>query len=269
MGGISFVRTFSKVSPHNPAFAKGYGGHGKCGVTLLKHTIPTCLLFLISTPSFAAHSHKQEHGGQVFHKFQLETDYGAGQDGAVASWDFDGWVGKDDNKLWLMSEGEKNDGTTEQSEFWAMASHTISTFWDVQAGVRHDTQPESTTYLIFGFDGLAPYFFDTEAHLFISDDGDVSARIRQENDFLVTQRLILQPYVEINLFAQDVEEQQKGAGLSNAEIGLQTRYETTRTIAPYLDLRYERKFGETASLARQEGEGRDDFITSAGLRLMF
>ena len=120
-----------------------------------------------------------------------------------------------------------------------------------------------------GVNGLAPYFFETEAHLFISDEGDVSARLRREHDLLITQRLILQSYVEVNLFAQDVPEQDIGAGLTDAEIGLQTRYEFTRKFAPYVDVRYERKFGETSSIAKNNGDDNDDFIAALGLRLMF
>jgi copper resistance protein B len=238
----------------------------------IKAYIFTGLLVLsMSDTVFAAEieSHKNEHGGQIFHLFRLETDYGAGQDDPVGSWDFDGWIGGDDNKLWLKSEGEVVDDQTKQAEFWAMYSRNVATFWDVQIGIRHDTQPESTSYVVLGFEGLAPYFFETEAHLFVSDEGDISARLRQENDFLITQRLIVQPYLEANLYAQDVADQEVGSGLGNAEIGLQTRYEITRKFAPYLDVKYERKFGETSSIAKSNNENNDDFIASAGLRLMF
>lgn len=217
----------------------------------------------------ATHPADHQHGSEIWHMFRLETDYGGGEHGPVASWDLNGWIGTDENKLWLKSEGENEDGTTEQAEFWALYSRNVHDFWDVQAGIRHDTQPVSTSYLVLGFEGLAPYFFETEAHLFVSDEGDVSARLRQENDFLITQRLILQPYAEINLFAQDVPEQEVGAGITHGEIGLQTRYEFTRKFAPYVDLRYERKFGETSSIAKNHGEDNDNFITAAGVRFMF
>jgi copper resistance protein B len=210
-----------------------------------------------------------EHGSQIFHALRLETDYGGGKSGAVARWDLDGWIGGDDNKLWLKSEGENTDGNTEQAEVWALYSRNIATFWDAQIGLRHDTQPVSTSYLTLGFNGLAPYFFETEAHLFISNKGDVSARLREENDFLITQKLILQPYAEINLFAQDVPEQDIGAGIANGEIGLQARYEITRKFAPYVDVHYGRKFGETSSIAKSNGEDNDELIGSIGLRLMF
>jgi copper resistance protein B len=212
---------------------------------------------------------KKEHGGGTFHSFHLETDYGAGEHGSVATWDLDGWIGGDENKLWFKNEGERADNNLEQAELWAMYSHNISTFWDAQAGIRYDFKPKGTAYLTLGFDGLAPYFFETEAHLFVSDEGDVTARLREENDFLLTQKLILQPYAEINLSAQDIEEQDIGAGLTDGEIGLQTRYEITRKFAPYIDVRYERKFGQTSSIAKENGEDNDDVIGSVGLRLMF
>jgi copper resistance protein B len=236
----------------------------------IKLTVFAALLALsYSNAAWSAEDHMDEHGGQTFHMFRLEADYGAGQDDPVGSWDFDGWIGGDDNKLWLKSEGEVVDGKTEQAEFWAMYSRNVATFWDAQIGIRHDIQPESTSYLVLGVEGLAPYFFETEAHLFVSDEGDISARLRQENDFLITQRFILQPYLEANLYAQDVADQEVGAGLANTELGLQARYEITRKFAPYVDVRYERKFGETSSIAKKNGEDNDDFIASVGLRLMF
>ena len=228
------------------------------------------LFLLLALPVYAnaAEDHKHEHGGQIFHMMRLEADYGAGNQ-PVSSWDLEGWIGTDEDKLWLKSEGEITDGKTEQAEVWALYSHNIDTFWDAQAGIRYDSKPDSTAYLTIGINGLAPHWFETEAHLFISDKGDLSARIREENDFLITQKLILQPYVEVNLFAQDVDSQDIGAGLSDGQIGLQTRYEFTRKFAPYVDFHYGRKFGETSSIAKSNGEDNDELVATVGLRLMF
>ncbi len=234
------------------------------------YSIAISIACLAPFAAFADEAHKKEHGGEVFHAMKLETDIGASRDGALYSWDFDGWIGTDENKLWLKSEGEKLEGeVAEQAEYWAMYSRNVSAFWDAQIGIRFDDQPESTTYMVAGVEGLAPYFFETEAHLFISDKGDVTARLRQENDFLLTQKLITQPYLEINLSAQDVPEQEIGAGITNGGFGIQTRYEFTRKFAPYIDLSYESTFGETARMAKQSGENRDSAVASVGLRVMF
>lgn len=229
----------------------------------------TAIAFPVWAEEKNTHLADHQHGAEIWHAFVLEADYGGGQSGPVWGWDFDGWIGTDENKLWLKSEGENEGGTTDKAEFWTMYSRNVHDFWDLQAGIRHDFQSQSTSYAVVGINGLAPYFFETEAHLFLSDDGDVSARIRQENEFLLTQRLILSPYAEINLFAQDVPELDIGAGLSSGDIGLQTRYEVTRKFAPYVDFRYERKFGETSSIAKNEGEDNDDFIAGLGVRVMF
>jgi copper resistance protein B len=227
-------------------------------------------LLAMTSPVYAADDHAHEHGGQIFHRALLEMDGGhSREEGTLATWDFDGWVGTDENKLHLKSEGERAEGETHEAEFWALYSRYLYEFWDAQLGLRHDIQPDSVTYLAAGVEGLAPYFFETEAHLFVSEEGDISARLHQENEFLLTQELILQPYLELNFFAQDVEEQGIGAGLSDGEIGLQTRYEFSREFAPYMDLRYERKFGETSSIAKREGDNNDDLIASVGLRLLF
>ncbi|MCB1680494.1 MAG: copper resistance protein B [Alphaproteobacteria bacterium] len=225
-------------------------------------------LLISASPAFAEDG-MHDKGPMIFHALTLETDYGVSQHDPIASWDLDGWVGGDINKLWLKSEGEIVRGKTEQAELWALYSRNIATFWDVQAGFRYDFSPRGTPYLALGVQGLAPYYFETEAHLFISDEGDVSARLREENDFLLTQRLILQPYAEVNLYAQDVPEQDIGAGIADGEIGLQTRYEITRQFAPYIDVKYERKFGETSSIAKHNGEDNDDVVGSLGIRLMF
>lgn len=238
----------------------------------------SCLILLLAHPAMAAEDMHEnmpadmmkEHGGGIFHMFRLETDIGSTSDGnTIATWDVKGWVGTDENKLYLKTEGQRTDGKLEDAEFWALYSRNIATFWDAQAGLRYDAQPDSTTYLALGFNGLAPYYFETEAHVFISEHGDASARLREENDFLITQKLILQPYLEINLSARDVPEQDIGSGFTNGEIGLQMRYEFTRKFAPYVDIHYGRKFGETASIAKNNGENNDELVGAVGLRLMF
>ncbi len=224
------------------------------------------IILFSSNICLAAHQHSQP----IFHNFILETDIGNSSKETISSWDLNGWVGNDNNKLWLKSEGEiVNDDQVDQAEFWAMYSRNISTFWDAQIGIRHDEQPDATNYLTLGFNGLAPYFFETGAHLFISENGNFSARIRQENDLLITQKLIIRPYFEFNFSSAKIEEQEVGKGLTTGEIGLQTRYEITRKFAPYFDLSYQNKFGGTSTMAKKSDEKEDQFIARLGLRLQF
>jgi copper resistance protein B len=105
--------------------------------------------------------------------------------------------------------------------------------------------------------------------MFVSDKGKVSARLREEYDLLLTQKLITQPYAELNAYAQKVRERNVGAGLADGKFGLQTRYEFTRKFAPYVDVSYGRKFGETSAIAKSNGEDNNEFIGAVGLRLMF
>lgn len=236
------------------------------GITTMRiKLLFTAALFASSASAEELH----DHGNKTFHKFQLEADRGYGRDEMISSWDFKGWIGKDRDKLALKSEGEKEGSHLKQAEFWGMYSRNISEFWDAQVGLRHDTQKEGTSYLVMGFEGLAPYFLDTEIHVFISHKGDLSARLRQETDLLITQQLIAEPYFEVNAFAQDVPEQHVAGGFSSLELGLKTRYEITRKFAPYLDLRYERKLSATSGIAQSDGERRDDFIAALGIRLTF
>ena len=135
--------------------------------------------------------------------------------------------------------------------------------------MRQDFEPEALSHFAVGIEGLAPYMFETEAFAFVSDEGDVSARFKQSIDFLLTQRLIATPHAELNLFAQDVPKLDVGAGLSDLELGLQVRYEIVRKFAPYIDLVWERKLGETAAITNSLGEDPSNLAVVAGIRFWF
>lgn len=235
----------------------------------IKQLICSGLALGVSAISFADEAHMAEHGEAIFHKVKLEAAYGTTEGQATKDWDLDAWMGDSVNRVWIKSLGHRVGHKTEQQDLWAMYSRNVSTFWDLQAGLKTDIGPNSLTSFVVGVDGLAPYFFETEAHLIVSEKGDLSARFKQRNDFLVTQRLIVQPYIEASVYAQSVRENNIGAGLSQADFGIQTRYEVTRKFAPYLDIRYGRKFGETASFAKKANEDVDNFVGLIGLRMFF
>ena len=199
---------------------------------------------------------------------RLEARLGEGEDGWL--WDIQGWYGGDIDKIVVKSEGEGEiGGALEDAEVQALWGHAIGPFFDLQAGVRLDLEPETRSHLVLGVQGLAPYMWHVDGALFLSDRGDFTARIEGEYDQKITQALILQPRVELELAAQDIPERGIGAGLTKIEPGLRLRYEIAREFAPYLGVEYEAKLGETADLAREEGEDAAGFKLLAGIRAWF
>ena len=229
--------------------------------------------FFAGTASAAeAMKHGADHP-QIFHAFTVEADTGQAHDGKARALDVDGWVGGDINRLWLKSEQKTFGKYDKKSEVQALYGRNISQFWDAQVGIRHDFSTDFSSqqvnYLTFALEGLAPYMFETNAQIFLSDQGNYSARLKQEVDIFITQKLITQPYFEAEVFAQNVPKLEVKSGLAEVEAGIVTRYEISRKFAPYFALRYHTKTFSTANLARNNGDRVDNFITSVGLRLKF
>lgn len=200
---------------------------------------------------------------------RLERRWQKGSD--LRTWDVQGWVGGDYNKLWLKSEGEDEvRGRTEQADVEALYARLISPFWHLQAGIRYEDRPSpSRTSLAFGVQGLAPYWFEVEATGYVSEKGKFSAQLEAEYDFLLTQKLILQPLVETTFAASAEEERGIGRGFNNLELGVRLRYEFRRQFAPYIGVTWSRKLGDTADLARRENEDVTERAIVAGLRVWF
>lgn len=185
------------------------------------------------------------------------------------SWDAQAWYGGDYNRLWLKTEGERFAGEAEGSVelLWDRA---VARWWDIQAGVRRDfSAGPSRTWAAFAVQGLAPYRFEVEAAVYVGDAGRSAARLVGEYELLLTQRWILQPKLELNLYGQEDAQNHVGSGLSDVQAGLRLRYEIRREVAPYMGLVWSRRFGETADLARDAGEDASDVQFVAGLRVWF
>lgn len=158
----------------------------------------------------------------------------------------------------------------EHAEVQALYSRAIDPYFNLQAGVRQDfgVGPDRT-YATVGLEGLAPYQFHTEAALFLSTKGELLGRLGGWYDQRISQRLILQPRVELNFAAQDVAATRTGSGLSDAELGLRLRYELRREFAPYVGVSWSRKLGDTARFARLDGNDVEDTAFVAGVRFWF
>jgi copper resistance protein B len=199
---------------------------------------------------------------------RLEWRSGEGQDAYL----FDGFAfaGGDYNRLWIELEGEgKFDGSLEAAELQVLYSRAITSYWNLQLGVRHDFKPEpELSYAVLALTGLNFYWSGIEADLYVSEDGDVSSTMEIEYGELLTQRLILQPRFEVNLQAQDVPELGLGSGVTSFETGLRLRYEIAREFAPYIGVSWSQTVGETEDLLPPE-EDAEVFSVVAGLRFWF
>jgi len=154
-----------------------------------------------------------------------------------------------------------------------MPVRLIAPFFDGLIGVRvdhvRDNASATRALLSVGVEGLAPNWFEVGASAFVSQGGDLSARMTASYDLLLTQRLKLEPQLEANLSAGEVPEFGIGSGLTDVELGLRLRYEIQRKFAPYVGLNWERRFGSTADLART-GEGHvSEAAFVAGFRLWY
>jgi len=201
---------------------------------------------------------------------RLEARIGEGRDGFA--WDGIGfWYGTPLDKLVVESEGEGEFGDgIERAEVQVLWSHALNPWFDVQAGVRTDFQPgPDRAWLALGIQGLAPYWFEVDATAYVSNEGEVTARVEAEYDLRLTQSLILQPAAEIELSLQDAPEIGLGSGLSSVEAGLRLRYEIVPEFAPYVGVQYERAFGDTARFARAAGEDAGGWAFVFGIRSWF
>ena len=213
----------------------------------------------------------EEHGGGLHSKAManlFEYQARSGSDGY--RWDGEAWYGGDINRFVAKTEGEGDvRHGVERAEAQALYSRAIGPYFDLQAGVRQDFKPRGRTYLAVGTEGLLPYWFQVAGAAFVSTKGEVLGRVEATYDLRLTQRLILQPRVELNLAAQDTAQTRTGAGLSEAELGLRLRYEIRREFAPYVGVSFDRRLGRTADYARAAGEGVSAVSFVAGVRGWF
>lgn len=185
-------------------------------------------------------------------------------------WEANAWIGRDLHKLWLKTEGEREGGKTEGAEVQLLYTKAITAFWDLQLGAKRDFQPEPTrSWGVVAFKGLAPYLIEVDASLFVGNSGRLAARLEAEYEYMLSQRWILSPEIELNVYSKDDESTGVGRGLADVELGLRLSYEIRRELAPYIGINWEKKYAKTADFARDEGEDTEDFQALVGLRFWF
>lgn len=187
-------------------------------------------------------------------------------------WDGEGWLGTDENKLWLKSEGFSDGTQVNEGDQEALYDRPIPRmrYFDGQVGVRADLDSgPARTWAALGIEGMAPYFFQVAPTLYIRDGGNVAGRLAGSFDVLFTQRLIAQPEAELNFYNKDDPARRIGAGFSDLDAGVRLRYEVSRKFAPYVGFAYNGKYGGTARYAKQVGDTTSDPRFVFGLRLWY
>jgi len=205
-----------------------------------------------------------------------QLEYRLSDEKDIFAWDLQSWFGGDRNRLVFKSEGDQRTqgASSGEAEFQLLFSRAILPFWDFQLGVRQDriygSGPDrARNFAAIGVEGLAPQWFDVEPVLFVSDDGDASFRLEATYELFVTQRIVAQPRLEVDVAFSDAEKFEVRSGFSDLELGFRLRFEILREIAPYLGVNWSRKLGDTADLAREEGEPVGTLSFLAGIRLWF
>lgn len=180
----------------------------------------------------------QMGGGERFGQLLLDQlEWRPDGSDSEGAWDVEGWYGGDRDRLWLRTEGERTAGVTENARGELLAGRAIGPWWNVQAGVREDFgSGPPRTWAAFGIEGLAPFWTALEATLYAGEGGRTAARLKGEYDLLLTQRLILQPEIELDAYSRSDPGRRLQSGLAQAEAGLRLRFEIRRELAPYIGI---------------------------------
>lgn len=208
----------------------------------------------------------------LFEKFEFRL----GQEGDTGVLDAEGWVGGDYNRFWWKAEGEHDVRSPKTGEYdvQALYGRLFSPYWELQGGMRlerHYSGPRRETrgHLALGLQGIAPYWFELEPTLFVSDQGDVTFGLEAAYEQLITQHWVIEPRVDLDAAFRDKPERGLGAGVNEVEFGLRLRYDITRQISPYVGVTWRRTFGKAADQRRLDRERVSETAAVVGLRAWF
>lgn len=205
-------------------------------------------------------------GSVLFNRLERGVANGSAGTAYDSQWSF----GKDYDRVVIKAEGEVAKGKLHEARTELLWGHALSAYWDSQLGIRYDSGVgPNRTWLAAGVQGLAPYWFEVDATAYLGDGGRTALRLGAEYEVLLTQKLVLQPRAELNLFGKDDAAKDIGRGLSSGVVGLRLRYEITKQIAPYIGVERSQKWGRTADMARTAGDPVGETRWVAGVRFWF
>lgn len=200
---------------------------------------------------------------------RLEWTHGNGSN--AAAYEAQAWIGNSFDKFVIKAEGHVEKGRFSEARTELLWGHAVASYWDTQLGMRNDAgygRP-ARNWLAFGVQGLAPYWFEVDATGYVGTEGRTALRLSAEYEMLITQRLILQPRIEANLYGKNDPETGTGSGLSNGTVGLRLRYEISRQFAPYIGVERYQTFGNSADMVRASGGRSGETRFVAGVRMWF
>jgi copper resistance protein B len=199
-----------------------------------------------------------------------ELELRARDRGSGVGWDVQAWFGGDYHKLWLKTEGDARAGTVHDARTEVLWDRAASRWWNLQAGLRHDSgSGPARDWATLGVRGVAPFFIELDAAAYLGEQGRTAARLAAHQDWLLTQRLVLQPSLELDAYGKADPARSLGSGVAQLRVGLRLRYELRREFAPYAGVQWERSVGATAGLRRAAGEDAGEVYAVAGLRFWF
>lgn len=220
-------------------------------------------------PPSAAMQMSDEHNFAAVTFDRLEYVRARGEE--WMAYEGEAWYGNTYDRAVIKVEGEVGSGKLKESKTELLWRHAIASFWDTEVGVRfdYDRGAPNREWLALGIKGLAPYWFEVDATAYVGSGGRTALKLKAEYDILLSQRLYLQPSVEMSFYGRNDAPRSVGSGLSNGTAGLRLKYEITRQLVPYVGVEWSRKFGKTADYVRAEGERIQETRFVAGLRFRF
>ncbi|TCB67906.1 copper resistance protein B [Acinetobacter sp. ANC 4178] len=228
----------------------------------------------------SGHDHRAEHGAQIYAVTTVDNKWLLNEEGkGTLKSEFETRIGTDENKLFIKAHLDKHESHAAEYEVKTLYSRMISDFWDAQIGTRyrvekveldqHRKDTEEKLDAVIGLHGLAPYFFETDAYLYAGADQYSGFSLETERDLLLTQKLIFKPYLDVDLVFSDDSKYAQKTGLSNVTAGLETRYEISKKVMPYIDMAYEYSKGKDATPWQIESGSEKGWLYGAGIRFKF
>ncbi|NNG75569.1 copper resistance protein B [Acinetobacter sp. ANC 4277] len=220
-------------------------------------------------------AHIKEHGGQIYQQTTVESKWLRNDDGkGVLKSELETRIGTDENKVFIKVHADQAESQQAEYDAKVLYSRMVSDFWDVQAGLRYLNNQnrevdQEQVGAIVGIHGLAPYFFETDAYLFVGQDQQMSFTLETERDLLLTQKLILKPYLDLNLIFSDDSNYAKKSGLNTAQLGLETRYEINKKVMPFVDVAYGYNKGNEETAWQPQSSSENEWLYGAGIHFKF